>query len=245
MAKFRKVATRPPVQAAPLPVPAAQLHTVDEQLLFEVESFQHLREITWPTPLSAWNWQIHQTVKQCSQGVVRDRFTFEAYGPRASADIKDIVTLGMCIDPAEALISYSMLIARDRTILRRIHFDIEHTPQDEPKPRCHMHVGGRLDVAEEAMYDLLLYQADHLPGEDKPRIPCLPPSFVLLTHWALLEYQHSDPEIGGFISDAAWLNRVRFAELAILHRYFDRGHAHITRHHHYGESYLTGSYITR
>jgi hypothetical protein len=194
----------------------------------ETESLQKMAMAAWPAPLSWWKRELLDASRRAkSQGALHIHVWFEAHDPRAAVDApKHIIELGAEVVPAGAgLVSYFFAIGQmegeHRRGLRKLNFDLGSiVEREEPKPEMHTQISGRMPPCLAARYGADAF--DHLfPRMDKPRIVCLPKSFALLTHLALLEYQSTDDGIRNFVSDQTWLRVVRSAEEQILRPHFE------------------------
>jgi hypothetical protein len=157
--------------------------------------------------------------------------SFQAQAPRARADEPphDIHLGAQVILNNPPIATYSLMIGQRHDsskprVLRRMHFDLQEQPgTHEPKPMLHLHVaGGCLPALGRAGYDDAAFE--HLiPSLEKPRIPCLPQSFALLVHVALLEYHTTDHRLGAFVRSPSWLSVVSDAESEVLRPFFLHG----------------------
>jgi hypothetical protein len=199
-------------------------------LLHEANSLQQMAVAPWPPELSWWrNYLLTASKRAKNEGTLNANVSFEARAPRAStSDPMHQIELGVQITPGTTSVAtYFFVIGRpdgnSRRCLRKLHFDRDVTLNSpEPKPMMHMQLGGGIPAC------LTGYAAnafDHLdPKFEKPRIPCLPKSFALLTHLALLEYHSTDERLSNFVFDPRWTSVVRQSEDAILKPHFEFCH---------------------
>ena len=152
---------------------------------------------------------------------------FDATVPRTQGQVLHKIYLGLEILPQRHLVTYCVAIC-DRAhephrIIQKFHFDVETMPQFERKPICHLQLGGGIPPWLEH------YKTDEFDTADarceKPRIPCLPPSFALLANWILMEYEHVE-DIHDFIRRPDWISGVRDAETLTWKKYFQHGNDH-------------------
>lgn len=103
--------------------------------------------------------------------------------------------------------------------LCKVHWDYEFggTPSGERKPERHMQFGGRINAGL-ASYG---YRAFWEEGMDKPRVPNFPVCFVILLHWAFLEFAHCE-HVSALLSEKWWIDLVREAEEKTIQPYFER-----------------------
>jgi hypothetical protein len=224
--------------------------TPDVLLEFEAVSLAQMATLPWPRKLSLWKDLVIRYAREArNTGALNAHFSFEAEDPRAKANSEPHqVELGVQIALAQQpLVTYFFAIGQKngnaRTGLRKIHFDLESTPGGkEPKPGVHFQIAGRSPpVLMAAGYESSAF--DHLiPDLDKPRIPCLPPSFALLAHVALLEYHSTDAALAKFVQSSHWIKVVTTAENSVLLPYFDYGHTWLNSAEKSKASLLTGFY---
>jgi hypothetical protein len=227
-----------------------QCLSATELLDFEAESLTKMMTLKWPGPLVRWRDIIGESARQAkNQGLLDTHVSFEAKDPRAkSSEPAHVIELGAQIAPqGHPIVTYFFAIGRQagtsREGLRKLHFDLECTSGGrEAKPKSHMQIAGRLPPKlGNAGYDKAAF--DHLlPDLDKPRIPCLPQSFALLVHVALLEYYSSDASLEKFVHSPEWLRIVTIAENRVLKPYFDHGQNWLTSAATEKASFLSGSY---
>jgi hypothetical protein len=223
-------------------------NSIDEQLELEAESFGMMSKITFPTPLVKWRGTAEQAQKHAlNGGQVSMFFDFSAPLPR-STGTQHHINLGIDISRASKQITYCFAIGHQpstkRVLLRKVHFDIEtdHSAS-EPKPMSHLQVDGGFPPAlTQFGYRAEDYES-HITVIEKPRIPCHPPAFALLAHWALLEYQSTEPAIAAFLkSNQQWMACVLAAEKAVLGKYFRHIHDSLETWGQAGDSFLTKCY---
>lgn len=228
-----------------------QCLSISELLAVEAESLTKMMTLRWPQPLMRWREKVGEAAKQAkNQGSLDTHVWFEARDPRAKAsDPSHFIELGAQIAPgASSLVTYFFAVGEQsgpstRTGLRKLHFDLEYSENaTEPKPRSHLQVAGRFPSAlgkvgyDKTAFDILK------PALDKPRVPCLPQSFALLAHLALLEYYSTDPSLEKFVRSPEWLSVVTIAENRVLKPYFEHGWDWLSSVEKAKKSFLTGSY---
>jgi len=189
-----------------------------------------MRTLQWPARLSNWKSEISTAVRKAEAGgLLETHVSFQALNPRGkSTDFHD-VELGAQIGIGERpLVTYFLAIGgKDKTntrrLLRKVHFDLqEGFDPHEPKPVLHLQVGGGISPSLARKYSQEDFEALH-PNIEKPRIGCLPQSFAMLVHQALLEYHCTDEKLSAFVKSAGWLAVVAAAERTVLKPYFDHG----------------------
>jgi hypothetical protein len=202
--------------------------TPDDLLAHEADSLQQMAVAPWPARLTWWKQTLLAASKRAKNEGVLDAYVwFEAHDPRASAnDPNHFIELGAQILPGNPpLISYFFAIGESDTNsgrcgLRKLHFDLNVSSESaEPKPGMHVQLAGRTPPCLSPFYAAGAFE--HLkPKLDKPRVPCLPKSFALVAHLALLEYQTTDESLKTFLSDSKWISIVKASEEALLKPHF-------------------------
>ena len=192
----------------------------------EIRSLEQLAKLKFfPKCLSDWKSKALSSSRQAKDnGIVNVHLSFSADDPHASStEPKHTIELGAYIaagDPPN--VCYHFVIGKERegggyTCLRKLHIDFEsNKASNEPKPIIHLQTPGRLwNALIEKGYDY--NSLAHLyPKLDKPRIPCLPVSFAILLHIALLEYVSVDSQIKTFVNSPEWLSSITSSERFIL-----------------------------
>lgn len=205
--------------------------------LFEFEKRSLSLMVTmpwWPRALSHWKNSIIDAQRQAANnGILNAYVSFEATNPRVEPqESMHCIELGVQIVTRDKpLVTYFFAIGKKDSTnkkrgLRKVHFDLEYSSNGtEPKPMVHLQIaGGFPPVLSNAGYDSSAF--DHLnPTLEKPRVPCLPPSFALLAHLAFLEYHCNDLELTKFIKSSHWLSVVTQAEKAILKPFYHHGNS--------------------
>ncbi len=205
----------------------------DELFEFELKSLARMLSVRWPTSLALWQGAIASAKNRANGAAsLNAHVWFEALSPRAdtSAEVRHHIDLGAQIVLGKsAKVTYFFAIGEkdineQRSLLRKVHFDIDElvNPQ-ERKPAVHLQLAGgpsppllARGYADAAFSHLL-------PEMEKPRVACLPQSFALLAHMALLEYHCTDEKIRAFIESDDWLAVVADAERTVWKPYFDHG----------------------
>jgi hypothetical protein len=197
-------------------------------LVHEADSLQQMAIAPWPVKLSWWKQTLLSASKRAKNEGLLDAYVwFEAHDPRASADAPPhFIELGAQILLGnQPLVTYFFAIGESdcdggRCGLRKMHFDLDTTVKSaEPTPAMHLQLAGRTPPCLSSFYTENAF--DHLkPKLDKPRVPCLPKSFALLAHLALLEYHSTDENLKNFLFDSKWISIVRASEQALLKPHF-------------------------
>lgn len=212
-------------------VPTVTTHPYNsaiDQLALEKSSLKSLLALQYPRRLEKWKDTFRQAYDMAeNQKAVLAKVSLEAKVPRAHTSVMHRIYLGVEIVPKRALVTYCIAIcdihAHPHKLVRKLHFDIETTPQSERKPISHLQFGGGLpswlDPYQKADFETSDARCE------KPRIPCLPPSLALLANWVLMEYEHVEG-IKDFIQKPAWIGSIRNAEDAIWKKYFEHGYQH-------------------
>lgn len=245
MSRASQHAIRPP----PQPPDHHPYNSIADQLQVEIESLQLMQTLAFPTALVTWQPRLGEALRQAKNtSNIAQLFHFVAPLPRNEQN-EHCVHLGIDINRTKAKITYCLVIGHrpngKPTILRKVHFDIETVPETEPKPIGHFQFdGGWPKGLEQFGYDQVAYEQS-VTQVEKPRIPCLPPTFALLAHWAFLEYQSTIPDLKKFIHSPAWISCIRKTERAVLAKYFEHGHDATTTERAPVQSYLTGCYRPR
>lgn len=106
----------------------------------------------------------------------------------------------------------------------RVHCDyqFEESPAiegstPELKPERHWQIGGRV---QSELADMG-FTPSWAESSDKPRIPAIPTCFVLMLHWAFLEFRHCD-HVADILEKPWWDSLAREAEEEILKPYFEQ-----------------------
>jgi hypothetical protein len=223
-----------------------QCLSASELLKVESESLTKMMTLRWPGPLALWSQKVSEAAAQAkNQGLLNTHVWFKARDPRANAT--HFIELGVQITP-HSLVTYFFAVGQQgesskREGLRKVHFDLEYSSSGrEPKPRSHLQIAGRFPTAlGEVGYETTAF--DHLrPDLDKPRVPCLPQSFALLMHLALLEYHSTDSSLERFVHSPEWLKVVTIAEGEVLKPYFEHGQNGLTSAATAKRSFLSDSY---
>jgi hypothetical protein len=199
-----------------------------ELLSYEIESLQKMAMASWPAALSWWKRILLEAASHAkNQGILNVYVWFEAADPRAASGAPShVIELGAKVYPAGAgEVSYFFAIStvknQLRHGLRKMNFDLDLTINvKEPKPAMHMQISGRRPPSMGDRHHPDSFKHLH-PKLDKPRIVCLPNSFAMLTHMALLEYHSTDTGISNMVSDPTWLAVVRSAEERLLKPHFE------------------------
>jgi hypothetical protein len=225
-----------------------QCLSASELLEVEAESLTKMMTLRWPSPLALWRQKVSEAATQAkNQGLLNTHVWFKARDPRANAT--HFIELGVQITPGNhPLVTYFFAIGQQsglstREGLRKLHFDLEYSfGVREAKPRSHLQIAGRFPAPlGEVGYETNAF--DHLrPDLDKPRVPCLPESFALLAHLALLEYHSTDPSLEKFVHSPEWLRVVTAAESEVLKPYFEHGQHWLTSAAMAKCSFLSDSY---
>ncbi len=197
-------------------------------LVHEANSLQQMAIAPWPAKLSWWKQTLLSASNRAKNEGLLDAYVwFEAHDPRASVDDPlHFIELGAQIVPGnQPLVSYFFAIGvsgsgSGRCGLRKMHFDLDTSTQSaEPKPTMHLQLAGQTPSCLSSWYPQNAF--DHLkPKLDKPRVPCLPKSFALLAHLALLEYHSTDESLQHFLFDPKWISIVKKSEQALLKPHF-------------------------
>ena len=162
-----------------------------------------------------------------NEGLLDAYVWFEAHDPRAGTnDPTHFIELGAHIVlGTQPVVTYFFAIGEaadnvGRSGLRKMHFDLDALANSaEPKPAMHLQLAGRTPPSLSSLYAKDAF--DHLkPKLDKPRVPCLPKSFALLAHIALLEYHSTDDSLKNFLFDSKWISIVKASEEALLKPHF-------------------------
>ncbi len=204
---------------------------IEDLLQHEIETLKRIATIGgWPPVLQTWkNDAIAASRNAHNTGILDVHLRFTAPDPRSGAkDPPHSVEFGGLITQDNPpLVTYFFVIGMKGNDgkchgLRKFHFDTDITQSsDEPKPVIHMQYPGRMWPAllkvgyQKSAFDFLK------PKLDKPRIPCLPISIVLLAHIALLEYVSVNNQIATFIKSSGWLKSVAHSEHYILKTFLD------------------------
>jgi hypothetical protein len=196
-----------------------------------------MAKMNWPANLSLWKSEIAKAARDAkNQASFHMAVSFQAPAPRASVDDPphDIHLGAQVLLENPPIATYSLMIGQKHEaskprVLRRMHFDLQEEPDThEPKPILHLHVAGpSLPALARAGYDDAAFE-HLLPWLEKPRIPCLPQSFALLAHFALLEYHSTDQRLAAFVSSPSWLTVVTEAESEVLKPFFSHGNCWLT-----------------
>lgn len=120
----------------------------------------------------------------------------------------------------------------------RVHMDYQFvkSPKGELKPERHAQFGGSMPEALEGFG----YKAGWLKV-DKPRMPNYPICFVLMLHWAFLEFAHCE-HIAKILQERWWTNLVRDAEDMTIKEYFTNALNFFNLTANSGKSFLSSGY---
>jgi len=209
-----------------------------ELLAHETASLQHMATAPWPPNLSWWKGTLLAASRQAKNaGTLDAHVWFEARDPRSGAQEPPFfIELGAkIVVSTNPIVTYFFAVGTSagqdssRRGLRKFHFDLDVIPSaSEPKPAMHMQLAGRTPACLARHYAENAF--DHLhPQLDKPRLPCLPKSFALLAHLALLEYHVTDDRLSAFLHDPHWISVVKASELALLRPHFEYCRAWLSR----------------
>jgi hypothetical protein len=191
-----------------------------------------MQNLRWPANLSEWHIEITKAAREnATQGFLNVHVSFRALNPRAkkSTELHEINIGGQISLIDSPLVTYFIAIgenplAEERRVVRKVHFDLhEAFDPEEPKPVLHLQLTGGLSpgLAKKGYGDVDFLQLR--PDIEKPRIACLPQSFALLLHQAMLEYHSTDDKLARFVSSRQWLSVVAAAECTVWKPFFDHG----------------------
>ncbi|HEV2840123.1 MAG TPA: hypothetical protein VGW39_02260 [Chthoniobacterales bacterium] len=206
--------------------------SASELLEVEAQSLSNMVKLRWPAALSGWQWKLAKAMNEAkSNASLNTHLRFKAPNPRAKSNTEyHEIDLGAQIAlGGTPLVTYFVAIGeKDQTetlkLRRKIHFDLQKTfDSAEPKPMLHLQLGGGISEPLLAEGYIMADFAHLYPDLEKPRISCLPQSFALLIHQALLEYHRTEPNIETFVKSSGWLSVVTAAEGAVMKPYFDHG----------------------